>query len=51
MKYRGHFLIEGDNLNEEEIRNLINPNKGRRDSLKISKIFGSFIAGKEEKNE
>jgi len=38
-------------LSEEDEFKLVNPNKGKKDNLIFTKIFGSFIAGKEDNNE
>jgi len=39
-------------ISDEEANKLITPNKNsKKDSVIFTKIFGSFIAGKEEKNE
>lgn len=39
-------------VSDEDVEKLINPNKsGKKDNLIFTKIFGSFIAGKEENNE
>lgn len=39
-------------VSSEDVNKLITPNRSlKKDNVKISKIFGSFIAGKEEKNE
>ena len=39
-------------ISNEEANKLVTPSKGvRKDNAIFTKIFGSFIAGKEEKNE
>ena len=48
MEIRGK---EYTTITKEDEERLINPNKGKKDNVFISKIFGSFIASKEEKNE
>ena len=36
-------------ISNEDAKNLVTPSKGKKDNLIFNKIFGSFIAGKEEK--
>ena len=38
-------------ISEEDAINLVNPNRGKKDNMIFTKIFGSFIAGKEDNNE